>query len=316
MQKILLLRKIIEVSPAISVLATQWKSSFISTSRALFSDIPQAPSPPHPAEPPVPIPRGAVCTEQSAARQGTWLASAALPLPAVQHVDAVIAREGAVEATPWQKGCGAPEERPRCEEPALVPGDRAILLVAIAGGSLDICRGFLYRHSSFPAGGEWAVKFTHALTTCCLDYCEMFMSKCKPIAIRIRAAHSRNSSNQNASLLSSSLRGMRSHGILTPSVFCWAAQLPAWEPAALLQGGVGDLSAGSLKTLGLPPEKSEQAQSPAPLPRLVEWEAPSMAHGQLTPLAGLGDEGGVSPPLYTLQSADAGCSNNTVMRIV
>lgn len=44
MQKILLLKKSIEVSAAISVLAAWWKSLFLSTSRALFSGIPQAPS--------------------------------------------------------------------------------------------------------------------------------------------------------------------------------------------------------------------------------------------------------------------------------
>lgn len=116
----------------------------------------------------------------------------------------------------------------RCEEPALVPGDRAVLSVAMAGGSLDLCRGLLYRHSCFPAGDEWAVQFTHAFTTCCIDYCEMFMSKCKPIAFRSRAAYSRNGSNQNASLLlSTSLRGMRPQGILAPSAFPWAAQPPA-----------------------------------------------------------------------------------------
>lgn len=127
------------------------------------------------------------------------------------------------------------------------------------------------------------------------------MSKCKPIAFRSRAAYSRNGSNQNASLLlSTSLRGMRPQGILAPSAFPWAAQPPAWEPASLLRGGDRDLSAGSLKTPGLPPKKSQQARLPAPLPRrcVVEWEAPTTADGQLTPWAGLRDKE-VSLPLCT-----------------
>lgn len=71
---------------------------------------------------------------------------------------------------------------------------------------------------------------------------------------------------------------------------------------------------------GLPPKKSQQAWLPAPFPRhcMVEWEALTTAHGPWPahlPRAGLRDKE-VSLPLCTLQSADARCSNNAVMKIV
>lgn len=94
---------------------------------------------------------------------------------------------------------------------------------------------------------------------------------------RIRAARSRNRSNQNA--------GLRPQGILTSSVIPWAAQSPAWEPASLLPfllwGGDRALSAGSLKTLGLPLKSSHPSPKAAwwsvkPCPQLVA----SSPHGR------------------------------------
>lgn len=118
----------------------------------------------------------------------------------------------------------------------------------------------------------------------CVGYCEMFLSKCKPIAFKIRAAHSRNMSNQNASLLvSTSLCGM-SKAPAHPDT----KGLSLGSTVSPPRGGDRDLSAGSLKILGLSPT-------------VLHAGVRNHIHSQIIPSRTWGQGGCLSPSVHAAE---------------
>lgn len=313
MQKILLLRKSIGVSAAISVLAAWWKSSRLSrlsTSRALFSGMPQAPSSPRSHR--------TTCAhgERSSAHWGVSGTSGhpACPCcPAGGHVgavtagvrldrmDAVLPRSGRdVKSLRWCPGTG-PSFRWQWQAAA------STFVGVCCIGTAAFQREMSGRFSS-PMRLLRAV----LITVKCLS------PSASPLPLG--AEQLIQGTGQIKMLHSSSLPpsvgwGPRASWHRVPFPGQHSHQPESQRPRCGEGTGISQQAASTPR--GFPQKRASRLGCQPPSQGAAWWSEKPRPRPMASspPQAGLRDKE-VSLPRCTLQSADARCSNNAVMKIV